>query len=142
MSYAITDDLDFYGHYARHDARFGDYVQDFGGVPTQLDGKRLEMSPKQLGGIGLVYAPERGWQASAVYNRVGSRFLNKRNTALAPAYGTFDASVGYRFERCELRLAGRNLGDRRDPVAESELGEGQYYRLRGRMVELGVDCSL
>jgi iron complex outermembrane receptor protein len=140
-SYALTDDLRFYGHYAWHDARFDDFVQDFDGVPTQLDGKRLELSPKQLGGIGLVYSPARGWQASLVADRVGSRFLNKRNTALAPAYSTVAASIGYRFESCELRLSGTNLGDRRDPVAESELGEGQYYRLPARTVELGVSCT-
>ena len=28
--------------------------------------------------------------------------------------------------------------DRRDPVAESELGEGQYYRLPARFVELSL----
>jgi iron complex outermembrane receptor protein len=141
MSYALADDLRLYGHYAWHDARFSDFVQDFDGVPTQLNGKRLELSPKQLGGIGLVYSPEQGFQASLVVDRVGDRFLNRRNTALAPAYSTVDASIGYRFERCELRLAGSNLTDRRDPVAESELGEGQYYRLPARTVELGLSCQ-
>jgi len=30
--------------YSYHDARFTDYVPDFGGVPRSLRGKRLEMS--------------------------------------------------------------------------------------------------
>ena len=139
--FELAADLRVSGHYAWHDARFGDYVQLFGDTPTQLQGRRLELSPQQLGGVGLAYAPANGWQASLVANRVGERFLNKRNTARTGAYSVVDASVGYRFTRCEVRLSGRNLGDRRDPVAESELGEGQYYRLPGRQLELGVDCT-
>lgn len=38
--------------------------------------------------------------------------------------------------RGELRLDGRNLGNRRDPVAESELGDAQYYLLPARTVEV------
>jgi iron complex outermembrane receptor protein len=128
-------------HYAHHDARFGDYEQLFGDTLTQLRGRRLELSPRNLGGLGLAYAPASGWRGSLVVDRVGERWLNKRNTALAPAYTTVDATLGYRFTRCELRLSGRNLGDRRDPVAESELGEAQYYRLPGRRLELGLDCD-
>lgn len=139
--YTVAHDLQLGGHYAYHDARFADYVQNFDEVPTQLSGRRLEMSPQNLGGVGIVYSPAQGPQASLVYNHVGSRFLNKRNTALASAYNVVDASLGYRFSRCEVRLSGRNLGNRRDPVAESELGEGQYYRLPARMVELGLTCT-
>ena len=139
--YTLTGDLQLAGHYAYHDARFADYVQNFDGVPTQLRGRRLELSPQNLGGLGLIYSPAQGVQASLVYNHVGDRFLNKRNTALASGYSVVDASVGYRFPRCEVRLSGRNLGNRRDPVAESELGEGQYYRLPARMVELGLTCT-
>ena len=139
--YALLPGLQLSGHYSYHDARFGDYVQLFGETPTQLRGRRLELSPQKLLGAGLVYSPAQGWQASLVLNRVGERFLNKRNTALAAAYSVVDASLGYRFRRCELRLSGRNLGDRRDPVAESELGEGQYYRLPARQLELGLSCT-
>jgi outer membrane receptor protein involved in Fe transport len=31
-----------------------------------------------------------------------------------------DAAAGYRWDRWEMRIDGRNLGDRRDPVSESE----------------------
>ena len=58
-----------------------------------------------------------------VANYVGERFLNKRNTALAPAYTTWSAGIGYRFEAWEIRLDGENLNDTRPPVAESELGD-------------------
>jgi outer membrane receptor protein involved in Fe transport len=122
--------------YSRHDAKFQDFVQDFDGVPTQLDGNRLEMSAKDLAGIGLIWFPERGWNASVQADYVGDRFLNKRNTALAPSYTTYSAGIGYRFDRWDLRVQGENLTDERDPVAESELGDAQYYRMTARNVRL------
>jgi len=136
--YRLTDDLLLAGTYAWHDARFGDYERLFDGVPTQLRGNRLEMSPDQLGGLGLLYQSGDGWRGSLVWNYVGSRYLNKRNTASTPAYQTLDASVGRQFDRWRITLAGHNLGDERPPVAESELGESQYYRLPARSYELSV----
>jgi iron complex outermembrane receptor protein len=115
--------------YSFHDSRFRDFVQDFDGVPTQLGGKRLEMTARHLLAAGVHRAPERGILAGLELNRVGSRFLNKRNTALADGYSVVSASLGWRQPRWEVRADGRNLGDARDPVAESELGDAQYYRL-------------
>ena len=46
--------------YSFHDSTFVDFVQAFDGVPTQLAGLRLEMSPRHLFGAGLIYAPDRG----------------------------------------------------------------------------------
>jgi outer membrane receptor protein involved in Fe transport len=68
----------------------------------------------------------------------GDRYLNKRNTALASPFTTVDIGVGYRFDRWEMRIDGRNLGDRRDPVSESELGDAQYYRLPARRIDFSV----
>jgi outer membrane receptor protein involved in Fe transport len=68
----------------------------------------------------------------------GDRALNKRNTAIAPGFATVDAGIGYRLERWELRVDGRNLSDRRDPIAESELGDAQYYRLPSRRIDATV----
>jgi outer membrane receptor protein involved in Fe transport len=122
--------------YSRHDAKFQDYVQAFDGVPTRLDGNRLEMSAKDMAGLGLVWFPERGFNANVQADYVGDRFLNKRNTALTPSYTTYSAGLGYRFERWDLRVQGDNLTDERDPVAESELGDAQYYRLPARSFRL------
>ena len=121
--------------YSFHDARFRDYVAEFDGVPTQLGGKRLEMSARHLAAFGLVYAPASGATAGVEWSFVGGRYLNMRNTALADAYGTLGASVGYRAGKWELRVDGRNLTDERPPVAESELGDAQYYRLPARRVD-------
>ncbi len=140
--FTLIDNLDLQGSWAWHDARFSDYEQLFDGVPTQLRGKRLELSPTHLGGLGLTFAPPQGLNGYVIGSRVGSRYLNKRNTALAPGYTTLDAGIGYRRNNWELRLDASNLSNRRDPVSESELGESQYYRLPGRSVLASLRFAL
>ncbi|MEA2563254.1 MAG: iron complex outerrane recepter protein [Acidobacteriota bacterium] len=122
--------------YSYHDARFQDYVRDFDGVATQLRDKRLEMSAHDMAGAELVWFPAQGFNGSVRADYIGNRFLNKRNTALADPFTTYSAALGYRFPRWDLQLVGENLTDERDPVAESELGDGQYYRQTGRNVRL------
>jgi outer membrane receptor protein involved in Fe transport len=118
--------------YSFHDGTFVDFVQEFGGTNTQLAGKRFEMSARHLFSAGLIVAQTTGVVGDVIVKYAGDRFLNKRNTALAAPFTTVDIGVGYRFDRYELRLDGRNLGDARDPISESELGDAQYYRLPAR----------
>jgi iron complex outermembrane receptor protein len=122
--------------YSFHDASFTDFVQTFDGVPTQLAGNRLEMSARHLAAVGVTYMPARGFSGGVELNYTGSRFLNKRNTAVAGGFATVGLSAGYRMPRWELRVDARNLTDRRDPVAESELGDAQYYLLPSRRVDV------
>lgn len=124
--------------YSFHDGRFVDFVQDFGGVPTQLGGNRIEMSARHLGSAGITYAPENGLTAYTTANYTGNRYLDKRNQSLAGGFTTLDAGVGFRQNRFELRVDGRNLTNRRDPVAESEFGDAQYYRMPARTIQTGV----
>ncbi len=126
------------GAYSYHDSRFRDYVQDFDGTPTQLAGKRLEMSPYHLAALGLVFAPVRGFTGSLEARYTGGVFMDKRNRAPYGGYSTYASSLGYRTAQWDFRLTGQNLTDRRDPVAESELGDAQYYRLPGRRVEASL----
>ncbi|HEY2943008.1 MAG TPA: TonB-dependent receptor, partial [Vicinamibacteria bacterium] len=137
-SWRLANNLSARAAYSLHDARFRDYLTEFDGVPTQLAGKRLEMSARHMGAAGLLYAPARGAIAAAEVRLVGSRYLNKRNTALAPGYAEVSASLGWRAAKWEARLDGRNLGDERAPIAESELGDAQYYRLPSRRIELSL----
>ena len=80
-------------------------------MPTQLERQPLEMSPHHLAALGLSWSPAQGFFASGELNYVGSRYLNKRNTALAESYSTLAALVGWRHGRYEVRLSGRNLTD-------------------------------
>jgi outer membrane receptor protein involved in Fe transport len=136
LEWQAMDHLVVRGAYALHDARFRDSVQVFGGVPTQLAGKRLEMSAHHTAGASLAWAPEHGLRAFADLHYVGSRFLNKRNTALADGYAELSGGLGWRAGRVEVRVDGHNLTDQRPPVAESELGDAQYYRLPARRMDV------
>ncbi|MEO8198031.1 MAG: TonB-dependent receptor [Thermoanaerobaculia bacterium] len=140
-SYRFTDALRFQATYAHHDSKFVDFVQLFDDVPTQLAGKRLEMAPQELASLGLAYFPARGLNAFATWNYVGERFLNKRNTVLAAAFDTWSAGLGWNLETWRIALIGENLSDARDPVAESELGDAQYYRQTARSYELRVSFN-
>jgi len=137
-SFFLQHDILAHASYSYHDARFTNFIQDFGGVPTQLAGKRLEMSANHLAAMSLFYAPAHGFLGGVDFNYTGARFLNKRNTAPASGFPTVDMGVGYRDERWEVRVNARNLGDRRDPVAESELGDAQYYLINSRRVDVGL----
>lgn len=134
----LRSDLYWRTSYSLHDARFVDFVTDFGGVSTQLGGNRLEMSARNMAATELMFTRAQGWQGSLEANWVGSRFLNRRNTALAPDYLTWSAGLGYRMRSVEIRLDGYNLNDQRPPVSESELGDAQYYRLPARRIELSA----
>lgn len=134
--YGFSDAVHWRIGYSYHDARFRDYAQDFGGTLTQLSGKRLEMTPFHLFNSGWTYSMKSGVNANVVANYVGERFLNKRNTSIAKAYTVWSAGIGCHLANGELRLDGRNLTNRRAPVAESELGDAQYYLLPARSLEV------
>ncbi|MHB1310668.1 MAG: TonB-dependent receptor [Gemmatimonadaceae bacterium] len=134
----LPHDVSARASYSMHDSKFVDFEMAFDGVPTQLAGRRFEMSARTLASAGLTRSPATGFIAHASMNYTGDRFLNKRNSALAPAFSTFDAGIGYRTATMELRIDGRNLGDRRDAVSESEFGDAQYYRMTARSVRAGV----
>ena len=139
LSFKFTDTLQLRGSGAYHDSRFVDYARLRGdGSVQQLKGKALELSPQAQGALGLLLTPEQGVVASFIANYSGRRYLNKTNTAIAPGYATLDAGLGYRWRRYTLRVDGSNLTNRRDAVAESEIGDAQFYRLSGRVVMASV----
>jgi iron complex outermembrane recepter protein len=138
----LLEDLTLAASYAYHDAHFTDYLRLDGASLQQLAGNKLELSPQHLASLGAFYAPKQGFQASVTWNYVGSRFLNKTNTALAGSYSTLDAGLGYKIGGATFRVDGVNLTDRRDPVAESELGDAQFYRLPGTVVLFTVELDL
>jgi iron complex outermembrane receptor protein len=133
--YRLSRSVSLSASYARHDARFRDFVQDFDGVLIQLAGKRLEMSVRDVASAGATIG-SGPWRASMIANTTGPRFLDRRNTAVAGGYVNFSAGIGYVADWGELRLDGRNLTNRRPPVAESELGDAQYYLLPARSVRV------
>ena len=58
---------------------------------------------------------------------------------LAGAWGAGERL--YRSGPWQLRVGTSNLGDARDPVSESELGDSQYYRLPARRFDVSLRRS-
>jgi iron complex outermembrane recepter protein len=144
--YALTPALKLYAHFAQHDARFVTFTRDNG---ADAAGNHFEMSPRQQGGLGLVYAPAAGFGGSLIAGYTGRRFLNKSNSVAVGGYATLDATLGFAAGKYEWRLNGYNLGDRHAAVAESDLQEGVtvtgtagYYRLPGRALTLSMRVAL
>ncbi len=143
LEWYATDAMALHFAYAHHNSEFGDYVQDFDGVPTELRGNALELSPDDSGSAGVRWTGKSGLALSAGYTYTGERYLNKRNTSQVGAFSVVDASASYRFRNgWEIRLDGRNLTDSRDPISESELGDGQYYRMSARNFSLSATLEL
>jgi len=138
--YQMARDWQVAAHYANHDAR---YVTFTGGDGIDVSGNRIEMSPRQLAGIGLLFAPREGLNGSIVLDYVGPRELDATNTLAAGGYTTVDASFTYSVDHYHFQLSGYNLTNVRSPVASSELNESVtvtqtagYYRMPARVVAL------
>jgi outer membrane receptor protein involved in Fe transport len=61
-----------------------------------------------------------------------------QNTITGRSYVTVDTTLGYSFRDFVLSVNGYNLTNRRDPVLDSELGEGQFYLLPARRIFVKV----
>jgi len=138
LSARLAHDVRVQLAYSLHDARFTDFVSDFGDGPTQVAGNRLPASARHMGSASVTYGPARGMNAYAQLQLVGDRFLDEVNTALVPGYATVSAGVGYRIDRWEIRVNGRNLDDERVPVSLSEMGSGAFYLLPARRIDASV----
>jgi iron complex outermembrane receptor protein len=125
-----------------NDARYRDFQTVIDGATMQLAGNQLPLSPRTLAGLGLMYGTGRGVQASLVANHVGNRFLDMQNAIEAGSYITVDGTLGYAFRGYVISVNGYNLTNRRDPVLQSELGEGQIYPLTARRVLLRFSAAL
>ncbi|MCB1051397.1 MAG: TonB-dependent receptor [Acidobacteria bacterium] len=134
--FRVTEGWNAQASYSYHDAKFRDYERLFDGVPFQLRGNRLELSARHMASASLQYNQSAGWGGFLRANYVGSRFLDKRNRAKAEGYATLSTRIHYNHKQWTLALEGENLSNRRDPVAESELGDAQYYLLDARRVKL------
>jgi iron complex outermembrane receptor protein len=114
--------------YAHHDARFVDFT--FVTPDSQLrdvSGKQLELVPRDLVNVRIGYVTSRGIGGFVAARYQGERPFNRRNTYFAEAFTEWDAGLSFDRGRWHIALAGRNLGDDRHVVTESEIGDAQFY---------------
>ena len=135
----LSDVLRLRFSYEYVDARYLDYnTLDDDGGNEQLAGKRLPLTPISTANLGLVFGGPVGFNAAASAEYRGSRYLDPENQLPAEAFVSYDCKLGYGFGRWSVYLGGENLTDRRDPLAASEIGDGQVYRMQGRRITMGV----
>jgi outer membrane receptor protein involved in Fe transport len=121
-------DFSVYGGYAHHDSRFKQFsffTPD--GTYRVVDGKRLELDPRDLWSFKLVMAPARGPGGFVAVRHQNHRPLNRRNTFYTPSFYGVDAGISYDFDRFRLAVIGRNLTDSRHYTTESEIGDSQFF---------------
>lgn len=114
--------------YAHHDATYVSFsfvTPD--GELVVVDGKRVELVPRDLWNARLAWAPKSGLGFWGAVRHQGIRPYTRRNTAYAPAFYEWDAGVSWENEWVRFSFTGRNLGDDRHVVTESELGDAQFY---------------
>ena len=124
----FADGLSLSAGYAHHDARyihFSFFTPE--GELRVVDGKRLELVPRDLWNAGLAFARSRGPGAFVAVRHQSHRPLNRRNTFFTDAFYETDAGVSWDFPFGRISVVGRNLGDNRHYVADSEIGDSQLY---------------
>ena len=121
--------------YAHHDARFVDFTfVTPDGVLHDVGGKQLELVPRELFSARLSSGPVHGVSVFAAARYQGERPLNRRNTFFVDAFTEWDAGVSYEVKRLRFTVVGRNLGDDRHLVSESDIGDSQFYAAAPRRV--------
>jgi outer membrane receptor protein involved in Fe transport len=121
-------DLQLYGGYAHHDSRFvhfSFFTPD--GQYRVVDGKRLELVPRDLWNFKFVLAPAEGLGGFAALRHQNQRPLNRRNGFYTPSFYSFDAGLSFGYRNFLLSVTGRNLTDSRPYATESEIGDSQFY---------------
>ncbi len=125
---AAAEGLSLSAGYAHHDARFIRFsFFNAEGNLRVVDGKRLELVPRDLWNVGLAYAPALGPGGFIAARHQNRRPLNRRNTFFTDSFFETDAGASWDFRWGRLAVVGRNLGDSRHYIADSEIGDSQFY---------------
>jgi outer membrane receptor protein involved in Fe transport len=114
--------------YAHHDARFVQFTfVDPDGNFLDVSGNRLELAPQDLFNVRASYRSPvgvGGWVASRTQ---GKRPVDRDNVASFDSFSEVDAGLEYEMGRAMLTVVGRNLGDKRAVIGESDIGDAQFY---------------
>ncbi len=128
LSPAGMPGLKLSGGYAHYDPRFTSFIDvSPEGVALDVSGNLIELAPQELINARLAYAPSKylgGWVA---VQRVGKRALDRDNGVFLEPFSQVDAGLSLEVSRARVTVSGRNLGDDRHVVAESDIGDHQFY---------------
>lgn len=114
--------------YAHHSPKFVDFTfVTPDGQFRNVSGKFLELVPQEMYNLRVSYRSPKGPGAFFAFRHQGERFFNRRNTFEDDPFDLWDAGAWWEWRDLRLAVTGRNLGDKRPAVAESEIGDSQFY---------------
>ena len=114
--------------YGWHDPRFVNFTfVTPDGQFRDVSGKLVELAPRLLWNARAAYAPEKGVGGWVAVRHQGTRALNRRNGFFDQPFSEVDAGLSFAIPRANVNVSGRNLSDDRHFVAESEIGDSQFY---------------
>jgi len=125
----VFPDLNLLAGYAHHDAKYVDFtfIDPDEGL-LDASGQRLELTPRDLWNLKAEYLPLSGLGAWAAVRHQNHRPFDKINEAYMPSFFEWDAGLSWAFSpHARISVIGRNLGNNRHYVAESEIGDAQLY---------------
>ncbi|WP_415878261.1 TonB-dependent receptor [Methylomonas sp. TEB] len=94
---------------------FGSYTLNIARITESNNfavGNRPANIPRHAANLWTTYALGYGFSIGGGAFYVGDRYALEDNTVQLPSYVRFDAMLGYKYKRWELRLNVNNLGDR------------------------------
>lgn len=121
--------------WANHDPRFVDFK--FFADPadpaslTNVGGNQIELAPTQMWNMRGSYTMEKRLTVWAAARHENKRPMKRRKQwqpeRWTPPFTEFDMGASYTFHGATWSITGRNLGDDRHWVAESDMGDSQFY---------------
>lgn len=113
---------------AAHDPRFVDFRSLTPDGTLEDDrGHQIELAPRAMWSGRLALAPRRGLGAWVAARGQGRRALDRDNAFFLAPFHEVDAGLTGAWGRYRAGVSGRNLGDDRHVVAESDIGDAQFY---------------
>ncbi len=125
--------------YAHHDPRFVRFAFLTPDATMEDDsGHLVELAPRELANGRLAWHSPAGIGVFGAVRWQGRRALDRDNHYFLPADSEWDAGVSYELAGWRASVTGRNLGDRRHIVAESDLADAMFYLAPPRRVSAQV----
>lgn len=118
------------------DAKFDQFIESVGGVPTSRAGNLPPDVPEKLANAWVTYRIAPAWRAGGGLRYVGRRTADNANTVWMDAYTTADAWVAYRLPVGEATLRVRNLTDEVYATRSYVINGSQFILGEPRSVEV------
>lgn len=120
-------------------SKLTDFTDPFTGA--SYSDSQVPFAPAGNGGLRLDWQPATGLFAGAGVTWTGTTFFDEQETAMFAqrSYTLIDAHAGYAFKRGEVRLFGRNLGDKE---YYSSITPGVAHATPGAPLTWGGEVSL